>query len=68
MRLLINCLVCLAIAIPVGLWLGHIGRGQFVAISISNASVPASRPSETSLSDVLKRWAARFHGRRTDAT
>lgn len=29
-------LACL-IAIPIGLWLGHIGRGQFVAISISNA-------------------------------
>ena len=29
-------LACLA-AIPIGLWLGHIGRGQFVAISISNA-------------------------------
>jgi len=29
-------LACL-IAVPVGLWLGHIGRGQFLAISISNA-------------------------------
>ena len=25
------------IAIPIGLWLGHIRRGQFVAISVSNA-------------------------------
>jgi osmoprotectant transport system permease protein len=26
-----------AVAVPIGLWLGHIRRGQFVAISISNA-------------------------------
>jgi osmoprotectant transport system permease protein len=26
-----------AIAVPVGLWLGHIRKGQFVAISVSNA-------------------------------
>jgi ABC-type proline/glycine betaine transport system permease subunit len=25
-----------AIAIPVGLWLGHIGRGEFLAVSVSN--------------------------------
>ena len=31
--LLIACLV----AVPLGLWLGHIGRGSFVAISVSNA-------------------------------
>jgi len=30
--ILISC----AIAVPIGLWLGHIRRGQFVAISISN--------------------------------
>ena len=29
-------LACL-VAIPLGLWLGHIGRGELVAISISNA-------------------------------
>lgn len=29
-------LACL-VAVPIGLWLGHIGKGQFVAISISNA-------------------------------
>ena len=29
-------LACL-VAVPVGLWLGHIGKGEFVAISISNA-------------------------------
>jgi osmoprotectant transport system permease protein len=28
-------LACL-IAIPIGLWLGHIGKGQFIAISVSN--------------------------------
>jgi osmoprotectant transport system permease protein len=26
-----------AVAIPIGLWLGHIRKGQFVAISVSNA-------------------------------
>lgn len=31
--LALGCLV----AIPIGLWLGHIRRGQFVAISVSNA-------------------------------
>jgi osmoprotectant transport system permease protein len=32
-----------ALCIPLGLWLGHIGRGQFLAISISNVgrAVPA---------------------------
>ncbi len=25
-----------AVAIPIGLWLGHIGRGEFLAISVSN--------------------------------
>jgi osmoprotectant transport system permease protein len=29
-------LACIA-AVPLGLWLGHIGRGQFVAIAIANA-------------------------------
>ena len=29
-------LACL-VAVPIGLWLGHIRRGQFVAISVSNA-------------------------------
>lgn len=28
--------VACAISIPVGLWLGHVGRGQFLAISVSN--------------------------------
>ncbi len=28
--------VACLIAIPIGLWLGHIGRGEFVAISVSN--------------------------------
>ena len=32
-----------ALCIPVGLWLGHIGRGEFLAISVSNVgrAVPA---------------------------
>ena len=29
-------LLACAVAVPIGLWLGHIGRGEFVAISISN--------------------------------
>ena len=29
-------LIATAIALPIGLWLGHIGRGEFLAISISN--------------------------------
>lgn len=29
-------LIATAIALPIGLWLGHIGRGEFVAISVSN--------------------------------
>jgi osmoprotectant transport system permease protein len=28
-------LACL-VAVPIGLWLGHVGRGQFVAVSVSN--------------------------------
>src|SRR4051794_33612925 len=28
-------LACL-ISVPIGLWLGHIGRGEFLAISVSN--------------------------------
>jgi osmoprotectant transport system permease protein len=29
-------LAACAIAVPIGLWLGHIGRGEFLAISVSN--------------------------------
>jgi osmoprotectant transport system permease protein len=29
-------LVACAVAVPIGLWLGHIGKGEFAAISISN--------------------------------
>jgi osmoprotectant transport system permease protein len=29
-------LIACAVAVPIGLWLGHIGRGEFLAISISN--------------------------------
>jgi osmoprotectant transport system permease protein len=29
-------LIACAVAMPIGLWLGHIGRGEFLAISISN--------------------------------
>jgi ABC-type proline/glycine betaine transport system permease subunit len=29
-------LIACAISLPIGLWLGHIGRGEFVAISVSN--------------------------------
>jgi osmoprotectant transport system permease protein len=28
--------IACAVAVPIGLWLGHIGRGEFLAISISN--------------------------------
>ncbi len=33
---LLAVLVATAIALPIGLWLGHIGKGEFVAISVSN--------------------------------
>jgi osmoprotectant transport system permease protein len=35
--------VAVALAVPVGLWLGHIGRGEFLAVSVSNVgrAVPA---------------------------
>jgi osmoprotectant transport system permease protein len=33
---LLAVLFACAVAVPIGLWLGHIGRGEFVAISISN--------------------------------
>lgn len=29
-------LVACAIAVPLGLWLGHIGKGEFLAVSVSN--------------------------------
>jgi len=29
-------LIAVVIAVPVGLWLGHIGRGEFLAVSVSN--------------------------------
>jgi len=29
-------LIAAAVALPIGLWLGHIGKGEFVAISVSN--------------------------------
>lgn len=29
-------LIASAVALPIGLWLGHIGRGEFLAISVSN--------------------------------
>lgn len=28
--------IACAVSVPIGLWLGHIGRGEFVAISVSN--------------------------------
>jgi osmoprotectant transport system permease protein len=33
---LVAILIATAISVPVGLWLGHIGRGEFLAISVSN--------------------------------
>jgi osmoprotectant transport system permease protein len=33
---LVAVVVAVAIAVPAGLWLGHKGRGEFVAVSISN--------------------------------
>jgi osmoprotectant transport system permease protein len=33
---LLAVLAAVAVAVPIGLWLGHIGRGEFVAISVSN--------------------------------
>lgn len=29
-------LIAVLIAVPIGLWLGHIGRGEFLAVSVSN--------------------------------
>jgi osmoprotectant transport system permease protein len=33
---LIAVAVACAVSLPIGLWLGHIGRGEFLAISVSN--------------------------------
>ena len=33
---LVAMLVATAIAVPIGLWLGHKGRGEFLAVSVSN--------------------------------
>jgi osmoprotectant transport system permease protein len=35
--------IAIAVSVPIGLWLGHIGRAQFLAVSISNVgrAVPA---------------------------
>jgi osmoprotectant transport system permease protein len=40
---LVALAVAIALAAPVGLWLGHIGRGEFLAVSVSNVgrAVPA---------------------------
>jgi osmoprotectant transport system permease protein len=40
---LVAVVIACAISIPIGLWLGHIGKAQFLAISISNVgrAVPA---------------------------
>ena len=37
--------VAIAVSLPLGLWLGHIRKGEFVAISASNVgrAVPSSR-------------------------
>src|SRR5918998_6000017 len=32
----IAVLLAVVIAVPVGLWLGHIGKGEFLAVSVSN--------------------------------
>jgi osmoprotectant transport system permease protein len=32
----LSMLIACAVAIPIGLWLGHIGRGGFLAVSVSN--------------------------------
>jgi len=42
-----------AVAIPLGLWLGHLGRGEFIAVTISNEreasdAVDGSGPPERS--------------------
>ena len=33
---LVAIAVAVAISVPIGLWLGHIGRGEFLAVSVSN--------------------------------
>lgn len=33
---LLAMLAACAVAVPIGLWLGHIGRGEFLAVSVSN--------------------------------
>jgi osmoprotectant transport system permease protein len=33
---LIAMLIAIAISVPIGLWLGHKGRGEFLAVSVSN--------------------------------
>jgi osmoprotectant transport system permease protein len=40
---LVAIAVAIAVSVPVGLWLGHLGKGEFLAISVSNVgrAVPA---------------------------
>jgi osmoprotectant transport system permease protein len=33
---LVAMLIAIAIAVPIGLWLGHLGKGEFLAVSVSN--------------------------------
>ena len=33
---IVSMVIAIAIAVPLGLWLGHIGRGEFIAVSVSN--------------------------------
>ena len=33
---IVATLIAVLLSVPIGLWLGHIGRGEFVAISVSN--------------------------------
>ncbi len=33
---LVAVLIAVAVAVPIGLWLGHLGKGEFLAVSVSN--------------------------------
>ena len=54
--------VACLISLPLGMWLGHKGRGGFLAINVSNVgrAVPSFAPSPSSATISKSRtWASR---------
>ena len=58
LRALPLALVWLLAAWPVALWLGHLGRGGFLALNISNVgrAIPTFALLKDLLADVVDRW------------